>query len=173
MAVIYKIKKMKKLSVIGIAVYAFLGLTACQHAPENSSNYTNTQHMQTNGAMGYAENYYTEELEHKVGDRVFFGLDRSDVSEIARVVLEGQAKFMKSNPELKFVIEGYCDERGTREYNIALGERRANSVRNYLISLGVDSDRLSTVSYGKERPAVLGSDEDAWKQNRRAVTVVR
>jgi peptidoglycan-associated lipoprotein len=114
-----------------------------------------------------------EELETKVGDRVFFAFDSSALSVEAQETLRKQAAFMEQNPELCFTIEGNADERGTREYNLALGERRANVVMQFLIGLGIDSKRLTEVSYGKERPAVLGSNEWAWSQNRRTVTVAR
>jgi peptidoglycan-associated lipoprotein len=113
------------------------------------------------------------ELENKVGDRVFFDFDSSSLTGDAQEVLKRQAAFMSQNESLKFMVEGHCDERGTREYNIALGERRANSVKQYLIQLGVDSDKLTTVSYGKEKPAVEGSNDWAWSQNRRGVTVIK
>lgn len=107
-----------------------------------------------------------------VGDRVFFGYDRYDLTPEARDTLEQQAAWLKQYPRISVVIEGHADERGTREYNLALGERRANAAKNYLVALGVSPSRLTTISYGKERPAVPGSNEAAWAQNRRAVTVV-
>ena len=107
-----------------------------------------------------------------VGDRVFFEFDRSDVTGEGRQVLDRQAAWLKQNASVNVTVEGHCDERGTREYNLALGERRATAAKNYLVSLGVDAARLTTVSYGKERPVALGSSEDAWAQNRRAVTVI-
>lgn len=107
-----------------------------------------------------------------VGDRVFFGYDRYDISPEARVTLDNQAAWLNQHPNLSVTVEGHCDERGTREYNLALGERRANSVKNYLVALGVDPRRITTISYGKERPAVPGSNETAWAQNRRGVTKV-
>ena len=113
-----------------------------------------------------------EHLVVNVGDRVFFDLDKSDLKPEARTTAESVATWMNSYPAVAVTIEGHCDERGTREYNLALGERRANSVRDYLVALGVNANRLSTVSYGKERPAVLGSNEDAWAQNRRGVFIV-
>lgn len=105
-----------------------------------------------------------------VGDRVFFGFDKSSLTSDAREVLAAQADFLKANPGVTVTIEGHADERGTREYNLALGERRANSAKNYLVALGVAEGRIRTTSYGKERPAVLGHNEFAWSQNRRAVT---
>lgn len=107
-----------------------------------------------------------------VGDRVFFDTDRHDLSTEAQFILSKQAQWFAENPGATAVIEGHADERGTREYNLALGARRANAARSFLISNGVDSSRLRSVSYGKERPAALGSDENSWSQNRRAVTVV-
>lgn len=105
-----------------------------------------------------------------VGDRVFFNYDRSDLTAQAQSALARQAAWLLQYPQAAIQVEGHCDERGTREYNLALGERRANSVREYLISLGVSADRISTISYGKERPAVEGVGEEAWAQNRRGVT---
>ena len=130
-------------------------------------------HKVAGGNVSGASSAAIEELENKVGNRVFFAFDRSDVSETGKQVLDQQAAFMKRNAGFKFVIEGHCDKRGTREYNLALGERRAESVKSYLISQGVDSSKLDVISYGKEKPAVLGDDEAAFKQNRRAVTVIQ
>ena len=113
-----------------------------------------------------------EHLVVNVGDRVFFDFDKSDLTPEARATVEALAVWMNNYPATTITIEGHCDERGTREYNLALGERRSSSVRDYLAALGVDSNRLSTISYGKERPAVLGSNEEAWAQNRRDVFVV-
>lgn len=113
-----------------------------------------------------------EHLVVNVGDRVFFDFDKSDLKPEARATVEALAVWLNNYPATTITIEGHCDERGTREYNLALGERRANAVRDYLVALGVQSNRLSTISYGKERPAVLGSNEEAWAQNRRAAFVV-
>jgi peptidoglycan-associated lipoprotein len=107
-----------------------------------------------------------------VGDRVFFDTNQHDLSGEAQFILSKQAQWFAANPGVTATIEGHADERGTREYNLALGARRANSARDYLVAQGVDSTRLRTVSYGKERPVVLSSDELSWSQNRRAVTVV-
>lgn len=104
-------------------------------------------------------------------DRIFFGLDQYDIDAEDQATLQSQAAWLQQNPAVRVTIEGHADERGTRDYNIALGERRANAAKNYLASLGIDSGRITTVSYGKERPAALGSDEASWAQNRRAVTV--
>ena len=106
-------------------------------------------------------------------DRVFFAFDSSALNSQATEALDTQVKWLKANPSTNVVVQGHTDERGTREYNLALGERRANAVKRYLVSQGIAADRISTISYGKERPAVLGSNEAAWAQNRRAVTVVK
>ena len=113
-----------------------------------------------------------EDLTVEVGDRVFFDFDKYNVRPDQRGTVEALAAWLDTNPSVTLSIEGHCDERGTREYNLALGERRANSVRDYLVALGINPARLSTVSYGEEKPAVLGSNESAWAQNRRGVFVV-
>ena len=107
-----------------------------------------------------------------VGDRVFFDFDKSDIKPEGRTVLQRQADWLKKYPNVTVTVEGHCDERGTREYNLALGERRATAVKKMLTALGVAANRVSTISYGKERPAVVGSTEAAWAQNRRGVTVI-
>lgn len=104
-------------------------------------------------------------------DRILFGTDESEVDAEDQAILRSQAEWLMRYPNKRVTIEGHADERGTREYNIALGERRANAAKNYLVGLGLDAGRLSTISYGKERPVALGSDEASWAQNRRAVTV--
>lgn len=114
-----------------------------------------------------------EHLVQQVGDRVFFGFDRYDLTNEAQATLRAQADWLRQFPSVNVIIEGHADERGTREYNLALGERRANSIKNYLVALGIDASRIEVVSYGKERPAVIGSNEEAWAQNRRGVMVVR
>ncbi len=106
-------------------------------------------------------------------DRVYFGFDQYNLTNEAMEVLQEQARFLADNPETSVVVEGHTDDRGTRDYNLALGERRAVSVKNYLIANGVDAGRIRVISYGKERPAVVGANEAAWAQNRRAVTVVK
>jgi peptidoglycan-associated lipoprotein len=124
----------------------------------------------TTDSRDSASDSQISEFENKVGDRIFFEFDSSAITEEAQETLKRQAQFMSENPGLKFMVEGHCDERGTREYNIALGERRANAAKQYLISLGVEASRLKTVSYGKEKPAVEGTNDWAFSQNRRAVT---
>ena len=105
-------------------------------------------------------------------DRIFFDFDQYNVDAQDQATLQSQAQWLARNPAVRVTLEGHADERGTRDYNIALGERRANAAKNYLATLGVDPSRIQVMSYGKERPAALGSNEEAWAQNRRAVTVV-
>ncbi len=106
-----------------------------------------------------------------VSDRVFFSTDRFDIDPEDAAVLRSQAQWLIKYPNTRVTIEGHCDERGTRDYNLALGERRANAAKNYLSSLGINPSRISTISYGKERPDAMGSDEASWAKNRRAVTI--
>jgi peptidoglycan-associated lipoprotein len=105
-------------------------------------------------------------------DTVHFGTDLYDIDSTAAAVLDAQAAWLSQYPNVRITIEGHCDERGTREYNLALGDRRANAAKNYLAGKGVDPSRMTTISYGKERPVAMGSDEESWAQNRRAVTVL-
>ena len=112
-----------------------------------------------------------EHFQSQVGDRVFFSFDRFDLSPEARDVLERQSEWLKRFPDITITVAGHTDERGTREYNLALGERRANSVKNYLVALGVESNRIRTVSYGKEQPVDPRSVEAAWSKNRRGVSL--
>jgi peptidoglycan-associated lipoprotein len=111
-------------------------------------------------------------LQNEIGDRVYFETDKHNINSASAYVLETQANWLKSTPGFQILIEGHCDERGTREYNLALGERRANAVKDFLTSLGVDIGRISTISYGKERPSASGNTSEAWSENRRAVTIV-
>ncbi|HXZ02739.1 MAG TPA: peptidoglycan-associated lipoprotein Pal [Stellaceae bacterium] len=113
-----------------------------------------------------------QDLVQNVGDRVFFDFDKSDIKPEGRTTLQRQADWLKKYPNVTVTVEGHCDDRGTREYNLALGERRATAVKKMLVALGVAANRISTISYGKERPAVVGDNEQAWAQNRRGVTVV-
>ena len=113
-----------------------------------------------------------QDLEASAGDRVFFAFDRSDISAEAREILTRQADWLRRYPNVTVTIEGHCDERGTREYNLSLGERRAQAVKNQLVALGIPASRINTISYGKERPIVVGSNEEAWVQNRVAITTV-
>lgn len=158
--------------LIGVAV---LTLTACG---DKNNGDVNTEAQ--DGIMASEQDMAgapvpgsQEDLVVNVGDRVFFETDSSDLSQQGRTTLENQAAWLAQYPNVNILVEGHADERGTREYNLALGERRANTAKNYLVTLGVSPVRVSTVSYGKERPAVPGSDETSWSQNRRSVTLVQ
>jgi peptidoglycan-associated lipoprotein len=113
-----------------------------------------------------------EDLRVNVGDTVHFDYDRYQLRDEDRNLLQRQAGWLQKYPQVRVTVEGHCDERGTREYNLALGARRANAVKEYLVSLGVSSGRVDTISYGKERPVCTQSSEDCWAQNRRGVTTV-
>lgn len=161
---------------------AALLLAACETAPEETAQTGEQAMAETEEAEQPSEAEVSEgaelpgpqpgsqeDLVVEVGDRVFFGFDKYSLTPEARETVEQLAAWMQEYPQVTITVEGHADERGTREYNLALGERRANSVRDYLIALGINADRVSTVSFGEERPAVLGSNEAAWAQNRRAV----
>jgi peptidoglycan-associated lipoprotein len=113
-----------------------------------------------------------QDLAATAGDRVFFAYDRSDITGEGEQILHRQADWLRRYPQVGVTIEGHCDERGTREYNLALGERRAEAVKHVLVALGVPPERVRTISYGKERPIVVGSDEQAYAQNRVGITTV-
>lgn len=163
---------------------AALLLAACETAPDDQASTGGDGSQQVSSSTsGDGSGVSSQEMqgpepgtqEHlvvNVGDRVFFGFDKSNLSNEAEGTVEGLAAWLKQYPSTTLTIEGHADERGTREYNLALGARRANAVRDYLIVLGIDPNRLETVSFGEERPAVQGSNEEAWAQNRRAVFVV-
>jgi len=148
-------------------------VTACESSGTNEGAGTGNGVNGRGGTGGGPANPGTQEdLVVNVGDRVFFGFDKSDLSEEARATLDRQSAWLKKYSSINVTIEGHCDERGTREYNLALGDRRAEAVKNYLVADGIGAGRVKTISYGKERPAVLGHNEEAWAQNRRGVTVV-
>ncbi len=155
------------LFVKSIAVLsAVLFLSACDTSPTGNGG------ADGKGGLGGPSTPGSQsDLEQNVGDRVLFALDSSQLTSEAQSTLERQAAWLKQYSNLNITIEGHADERGTREYNIALGERRATAAKKFLTGLGVAGNRISTISYGKERPAVVGSDESAWSQNRRAVSV--
>ena len=164
------------------ACAAALMLAACGSAPEDVTDLGGSgtggppglPGTGTTGAGGtgsVSSGGLQMELQRDVGDRVFFGLDQYDLSPEARKTVSAQAAWLKTRAGVSVTIQGHADERGTREYNLALGERRANAAKNYLVSLGVDAARITTVSYGKERPVALESTEEAWARNRRAVTI--
>jgi peptidoglycan-associated lipoprotein len=149
-------------------------VAACQQTPPTDANATSSNNTNTppTAAAGTVQPGSREDFMRNVGDRVFFDFDKSDIKPEGRQVLQRQAEWLKRYPNVTVSVEGHCDERGTREYNLALGERRAAAAKKMLVALGVPAARVSTISYGKERPAVVGSNEAAWAQNRRAVTVI-
>jgi peptidoglycan-associated lipoprotein len=157
-------------SIVRLAAVAALtlGLAACASDPEPTAAGAGS------GAFGAGQldPNSVEYFNVTVGDRVFFAFDSSSIDAQARETLTRQAQWLNQNPAVSVTIEGHADERGTREYNLALGARRAQAARDFLVAQGVQAQRLRTVSFGKERPVALGSDEASWAQNRRAVSVV-
>ncbi len=154
-----------------VALMAAGLLAACSNSDENAA--ATGAGGAGNLAGGSIRPGSQEDLVANVGDRVFFDTDRSSVRGDQRPVLERQARWMQTHAQVQVMVEGHADERGTREYNLALGQRRANAARDILVASGVSGARIQTISYGKDRPDALGSSEDAWARNRRAVTVVR
>ena len=150
----------RMIAIIGIA----LMVAACANKPKTAG--------MTGGVGGAATPGSSQDFVVNVGDRVFFDYDKFDVKPAGKATLDKQAAWLKRYGQWKVVIEGHADERGTREYNLALGERRANAVKTYLVNQGIPANRVTTISYGKERPVALGSNEAAWAQNRRGVTVL-
>jgi peptidoglycan-associated lipoprotein len=146
------------------AIVAMVFMAAC------SSSTQTTQTASTTAAVGPGS---VADFRQNVGDRVFFDFDSSTLREDGRATLSRQAEWLKRYTNYSIVVEGHCDERGTREYNLALGERRATAARQYLIAQGIPADRVRTISFGKERPDPVGSDEQAWALNRRAVTALQ
>jgi peptidoglycan-associated lipoprotein len=171
---------MNKSILIGISALALVTGACGKKAPPASTGPEVTDPAGTGAATAADDNVDLVELPGmqadlvaKAGsDTVYFATDKTDLDAASRATLAAQARWMLANPSVKGSIEGHADERGTREYNLALGERRANSAKNFLIASGVPAARLTVISWGKERPAATGSDETAWAQNRRSVTVV-
>lgn len=162
-----------KFKLLSLLLLSF-ALTACEvPTPSNDSRVVSDGDYLDGGIGSEYAAAAEGELAPGVFDTVYFATDSSALNSEARDVLKAQARWLKENSSLDAVIEGHCDERATREYNLALGERRADAVKRFLISSGVSASRVSTISYGKERPVALGSSQEAWAQNRRGVTVVR
>jgi peptidoglycan-associated lipoprotein len=151
-----------------IALSAAAALAACASRGEPAPTPTETPAPATTTAPRGPTPGSVEDFRVSVGDRVFFGYDRFDLTPEARQVLERQAAWLRQYPSVRLLVAGNCDERGTREYNLALGARRAAAARDYLVSLGIDGGRVETVSYGKERPLDARSNEEAWSVNRNA-----
>jgi len=167
---------MQRKIVMAALLAAGLGLAGCKTTPKTlppdpgtGATTTTTMPDTTPGAPvpGSQEDF----LASVMSDTVYFDTDRFNIDTADMAALQSQAQWLARYPGKRIIIEGHCDERGTRDYNLALGEKRANSAKNYLVSIGVDAGRITTVSYGKERPIAMGSDEASWAKNRRAVTV--
>ena len=163
--------------ILAIVAATFL-LAACETASQVGGDSASTSASNTASSSSSASSSSASvgktpaEKLAQVGDTVNFEFDSAELTVSARSTLNRQSAFLSVNPDLMIVIEGHADERGTREYNLALAERRATAVRDYLVAKGMNSARVRTVSYGKERPAVAGSDEASWAKNRRATTVL-
>jgi len=156
--------------LIAFATIAMLG--ACSSTPDPAPTPTPTPQPPVTAPPSGPTAGSLEDFRVSVGDRVFFGYDRYDLSAEARSVLERQAAWLRQYPNVRILVAGNCDERGTREYNLALGARRAAAARDYLVSLGVVANRLETVSYGKENPVDPRANEEAWSVNRNAHTQI-
>ena len=160
--------------VLGVALIATAGCAKKRPAelPPSPTD-TSTVPDTGEGSSDTVASTMNEQFKREVAsDTVHFSFDQYDIDSEARTVLDSQAQWLTSHPNTRITIEGHCDERGTREYNLALGDRRANAAKNYLAARGISPTRITTISYGKERPIALGSDDASWAQNRRAVTVV-
>ena len=164
---------MNRLALPLLVATATLALTACAKKPpkELPPPPMDTQAPQAPAPAGPAPGSQADFVASITSDTIHFDTDKSDIDDQDKQILQSQAQWLAKYPGKRITIEGHCDERGTREYNLALGERRANATKNYLAGLGVDPARMSTMSYGKERPIAMGSDEQSWAQNRRAVTI--
>ncbi len=170
---------MRSLTRPSFALLIALGTLAAAGCASQNTADTNSSRL---GSPGYGSGQYgrwgkgragaTAMLKNEVGDLVYFASDSSDLTPEAQQTLASQARFLQQNQNLTVTIEGHADERGTREYNIALGARRATSVRNYLARMGINASRVRTISYGKERPVAACDDISCWSQNRRAQTVL-
>jgi peptidoglycan-associated lipoprotein len=157
--------KHQKRILQGLRLAAVLAVALSMGACANKS--VGTDAMASAAVPGSQQDFVVN-----VGDRVFFESDQTDLTPQAIATLEKQVQWLQAYPRYSFTIEGHADERGTREYNIALGARRAQSVRTYMNSKGIDASRMRTISYGKERPVAVCNDISCWSQNRRAVTVL-
>lgn len=166
--------KLTQTALMGMALIAVAGCSRnrapAELPPVDNSGYNNgnTSGGVSNTVVPGSQQDFVASIS---SDTIYFDTDRYNVDDIDRAALASQAQWLARYPAVRITLEGHADERGTRDYNLALGERRANAARNYLVSLGVDAARIAVVSFGKERPIALGSDEASWAQNRRAVTV--
>ncbi|WP_298192396.1 peptidoglycan-associated lipoprotein Pal [Novosphingobium sp.] len=162
----------------GLLLTSGLALAGCATKPKElppqptgATGTTTTNPPPVSQPMGPVPGSRADFMASVLGDTILFDTDRYNIDSEDQGILQSQAQWLARYPAARITIEGHCDERGTRDYNLALGERRANAAKNYLVSLGIDASRITTVSYGKERPIALGSDEASWAKNRRAVTI--
>ncbi|MBI3419817.1 MAG: peptidoglycan-associated lipoprotein Pal [Proteobacteria bacterium] len=163
---------------------ALLLVAACESTPNGSTGTANSSGSTMGGSSGSgvgaealknpnAKPGSAEDFVDNIGDHVFYGFDSSELTPEDQATLDRQAQWLKQYGSVNVTVEGHCDERGTREYNLALGQKRADAAKSYLVAAGVAANRVETISYGKERPEVTGSNEDAWAKNRRAVTTIK
>jgi len=157
--------------MIGIAAALAL-LTACAGGGPPPGAATSAGAGATTGPMAGPAPGSEEDLVQNVGDRVFFDFNQATLRPDAQTTLDRQAAWLARYPQVRVQVAGNCDDRGTEEYNLALGSRRANATRDYLVAKGVDPSRITTISYGKDRPVALGDNEEAWAQNRNTITSV-
>jgi peptidoglycan-associated lipoprotein len=176
--------RFRDIGLKALCLFGALALAACTSNPESSTDSGSTGGGGSTSTGGQVQQSNQkavqegptpgsqEDLDLNVGSLVFFDFDRSDLKPEAQATIKLWAQWLNQYPSVTVTVEGHCDERGTREYNLGLGERRATSARNFLIALGVDDSRLGTISYGKERPVCGGSNEGCWSQNRRGQMLV-
>ncbi|HVB88678.1 MAG TPA: peptidoglycan-associated lipoprotein Pal [Beijerinckiaceae bacterium] len=160
-------RALKLVAILGAA----LAIAACSKNPDELGAGAGGVGLASSG--GVATPGSPRDFTVNVGDRVFFDTDSTELSAQAQNTLNNQARWLQRYPNYNFIIEGHADERGTREYNFALGERRAEITKQYLVAKGISPSRMRTISYGKERPVAVCNNESCWSQNRRAVTVLR
>ena len=159
----------KAAAPLALSLLLALGACANKTADASAANGSGSSSSSSQGAAPGSQ----DDLANNVGDKVFYATDSSSLSSDARATLDRQAAWLGRYPQVQVQMGGNCDERGTTEYNLALGQRRANAARDYLVARGVSSARVTSISYGKERPLAVGSDESAYSQNRNATTSVR
>jgi peptidoglycan-associated lipoprotein len=160
---------MKITTIAALAAVSLLAACASKHTDLASGGGTGMTQSNTGSIVPGSQ----EDLVANVGDRIFYEFNKSTLTDEAQATLSKQAAWLEKYPNVRVQIAGNADDRGTEEYNLALGERRANADRDYLVAKGVSTDRISTISYGKDRPTALGDNEQAWAQNRNAITSVR
>ena len=159
----------------GFYFYAILVIVLGGCSQNASTQFSTNDNFNSSSAKFEGDVSYPGSIaffKNNVGDRVLFSIDQSDIDQSGKDILLAQVDWLQANSDYKIIIEGHADERGTREYNLALGARRANSAREFLVSRGIESSRIQTVSFGKERPVELCSNENCYSKNRRAVSVV-